>query len=108
MTRFGSLVLSFLAAAALSGCVGDTNLVRDLAVASGVTGGEPKPPPDFVSRTRRPVDYMPVGVSAPARTLRAKDAAAVGSAEAEMEGLRRRNEGRAAQARRAAGQTKAE
>lgn len=105
MTRFHAAVLLCATSMALSGCAGDANLVRDAAIASGVTGGEPKPPPDFVSRTRaQSVDYLPIGVSAPARALPAKDAAAVGGAEAEMDALRKRNEGRGAQARRAAGQ----
>lgn len=106
MTCFPASVAVILAAVALSGCAGDANVVRDIAVASGVTGGEPRPPPDFVSRTRGPLEYMPIGVAAPRRALPPKNAAAVGGAEAEMDGLRRRNEARAADARRAAGQAK--
>jgi hypothetical protein len=86
---------------ALGGCAGDTNPVRDLAVASGVTGGEPKPAPDFVARTRpAQAEYVPIGVSPPRRS-RAKDKNEVENAEAQMNQLSRANEARAAQARRA-------
>ncbi|MDB5513181.1 MAG: hypothetical protein JWR08_2664 [Enterovirga sp.] len=96
-------VLVAAAGLSLAGCAGDANPVRDLAVATGVTGGEPKPAPDFVTRTRAPdAGYMPVGVSAPRRRLRAKDATEVKGAEAEMNRLRAANESRAAGARRAA------
>lgn len=105
MPRTSTLVPVILLAAAsagLAGCGGEQNLVRDVAVASGVTGGEPKPAPDFVSRSRAPsVDYMPVGVSAPPREP-IKDKKAVGVAEAELDALRQRNDQRGARARRAA------
>ena len=106
MRPFGipALVLLLLGGVALGGCAGDANPVRDLAVASGVTGGEPKPAPDFVARSRpAQVEYVPIGVSAPARRYRAKDKDEVESAEAQMNRLSRANEARAAQARRAAG-----
>ena len=88
-------------AAALSAC-GDGNPVRDLAVASGVTGGEPRAAPDFVSRSRATsVDYTPVGLSASPRGTRVKDPKAVTSAETEMNAVQAKNEQRAAGARRA-------
>jgi hypothetical protein len=91
-----------LLSAVLGGCAGDGNPVRDLALASGVTGGEPKPAPDFVVRTRpATLDYLPIGVSAPPRRFRAKDKESIEGAEAEMDRLRRANEARGAQARRA-------
>lgn len=102
---FRACVIPVLLAAAgmsLAGCAGDANPVRDLAVATGVTGGEPKPAPDFVTRTREPdAGYMPVGVSAPKRRLRAKDETEVKGAETEMNRLRAANESRGASARRA-------
>jgi hypothetical protein len=103
MRRGPSLLLPVLGlAAALAGCA-DGNPVRDLAVASGVTGGEPRAAPDFVSRSRATsVDYTPVGLSAPPRSTRVKDSAAVTSAEKEMNALQARTEQRAAGARRAA------
>lgn len=68
-----ALCLSLAIAFALGGCAG--NPARDLAVAAGYTGGEPKTPPDFVSRTRRQnLDYIPVGTSAPKRVYRVKTA----------------------------------
>ena len=94
-----------LLGAALGGCASEGgNPVRDLALAAGVTGGEPRPAPDVMARTRSAqVDYVPIGVSAPARRYRAKDKDEVESAEAQMNRLSRANEARAAQARRAAG-----
>ena len=98
-----SAVLPVLATAfvlAIAGCAGDANPVRDIAMAAGVTGGEPKAAPDFVSRTRTPgADYVPVGSSAPRRDYRSKTAAEVGTAEAELERLRTRNEARGRTAR---------
>ena len=93
-----------LLASALGGCMGDTNPVRDMAVAAGVTGGEPKPAPDFVARTRpAQAEYVPIGSPAPPRRYRAKNKDEVEGAESQMERLSRANEARAAQARRAAG-----
>lgn len=89
-------------AAALGGCSGDGNLVRDVAMRAGITGGEPKPAPDFVTRTRpESVDYTPIGAAPPPRSTRPKSQAAVSGAEAEMNQLRTANEARAASARRA-------
>lgn len=89
------------AAAGLGACAGDANPVRDLAIASGVTGGEPKPAPDFVTRTRTGgTDYVPVGTSAPKRQYRPKTKAEVTSAEGELDRTRARNEARAAGARK--------
>jgi hypothetical protein len=86
----------------LGGCAGDTNPVRDVALAAGITGGEPKPAPDFVTRTRpATLDYTPIGVSPPPRRLRAKGKDEVAGAEASMNELRTSNEARGAQARRA-------
>lgn len=87
------------ASLALSGCA-DSNPARDLAVAAGVTGGEPKPAPDFVSRTRRTdVDYMPVGVSPPKRA-KAKSEAEVTQAESDLNQTRTALEARGADLRR--------
>ncbi len=93
-----------LPAATLAGCAGDANPVRDVAIVSGLTGGEPKAAPDFVARTRpAQLDYLPVGVSPPPRRYRAKDKGEVESAESQMNRISRANEARAAQARRASG-----
>lgn len=102
MTRFHRFPALAILGLALGGCSGDGNFVRDVAMASGITGGEPKPAPDFVSRTRTAeLDYMPIGRAPPPRTYRAKDKTAVASAEAEMNDLRSRNERRGSAARRA-------
>ena len=80
----------------LGACAG--NPARDLAVAAGVTGGEPKPAPDFVSKTRRQnLDYIPVGTSAPKRIYRSKTADEVKGAESELEVRRASNAAKAAQ-----------
>lgn len=97
--------LAVVASLALGACSGDGNIVRDAAIASGMTGGEPKPPPDFISRSRvTGADYIPVGTDAPRRRLPAKAAAEVGAAETEMDAVRQRNEMRGARARRDAAQ----
>lgn len=93
--------LLLIAAVSLAGCSNDANFVRDAAMAAGITGGEPKPAPDFVTRSRSiDVDYMPIGTPVPARR-RPKDADAVADAEAQMNGLRSRNESLGGSARRA-------
>lgn len=98
------LLLAIAAAAALGACSGDGNLVRDAAMASGVTGSEPKPAPDFVARSRpASVDYLPIAAAPSRGSTRPKSAAAVRDAEAEMADLRRKNEMRGAGARREAG-----
>lgn len=79
----------------VGGCAG--NPARDLAVAAGVTGGEPKPAPDFVRRTRRQdLDFIPVGTSAPKRAYRVKTGAEVGSSQTELDQLKAQNDARAA------------
>lgn len=93
--------LIVMIAVSLAGCSNDANLVRDAAMAAGITGGEPRPAPDFVTRTRSAdVDYMPIGTPVPTRR-RPKDADAVADAEAQMNGLRSRNESLGGSARRA-------
>ena len=95
-----SLVLA--AVMLLAACSGGTELARDVAMASGLTGGEPKPAPDFVSRSRAAeTDYIATGMPAPRAQLR-KNAKEVSSAESEMEALRKRNEARGSAARKAA------
>lgn len=87
---------------AVAGCASDANPVRDLAVSAGITGGEPKPAPDFISRTRADtVDYMPIGDAAPKRRYRARNKDDVAKAEAELNQTRQRNETRGVSARRA-------
>jgi hypothetical protein len=86
---------------AVAGC-GETNLVKDAAVAVGI-GGEPRAAPDFVARSRPgSSEYLPVGQSAPKRNLQAKDAGRLAQAEAEMDAARNANEARGTAARNAA------
>jgi hypothetical protein len=89
------LVACAVSAAGLAGCSGDTNYVRDVAVATGI-GAERKKSADFVENSRPArVDYAPVGVAAPKRAVAAKPAGAVKVGEAEMDALRAANEARA-------------
>ncbi len=82
---------------ALAACSGDLNPVRDLAVATGV-GAEPKPAPDFIAKSRpAEVDYIEPGLAE--RPSKAKSAAEVKAAEAEMDQIRAKNEAEAAAAR---------
>src|SRR5215213_6551209 len=86
-------------ALALAGCSADTNPVRDVFVATGV-GAKPKPAPDFVVQSRpEAVDYVPVGVSAPARPIRGKTVAETKAAEAELDAQRAAIEAKATEAR---------
>lgn len=104
-TSRSAFLVAMATALTLGGCAGDANPMRDLAVAAGVTGGEPKPAPDFVSRSRTgSLDYVPVGTSAPKRVYRAKTAKEVGDAEKDLEGVRARNEAKGAAARAPAAQ----
>lgn len=78
---------------ALAGCSGGGNPMRDLAMASGVTGGEPRAAPDFISRTRTEnKDYVPVGTAAPKRVYRSKTADEVKASEADLDRTRTRIE----------------
>ncbi|WP_375459613.1 hypothetical protein [uncultured Enterovirga sp.] len=100
LTKLTAALVLLASAPGLAGCSGG-NPVRDLAVASGVTGHEPKPAPDFVTRTRQEgIDYVPVGTSAPKRSYRPKSKTEISEAEAELDGLRARNEARGSGARR--------
>ncbi|WP_236960173.1 hypothetical protein [Methylobacterium durans] len=81
-------------AALTAACSADTSPLR-LAAAEP----KPVPAPDFVAQSRTSGDYLPVGISAPVRPVRAKSAESQKALEAELEGARNRNEarGRAAQ-----------
>jgi hypothetical protein len=95
----GLFLAGALASAALAGCAGDTNPVRDVFVATGV-GAERKKAPEFVDKSRPTnVDYTPVGVAAPKRAVTAKPKAGVAAAEAEMDAVRGANETKAKEAK---------
>jgi hypothetical protein len=96
---FPALILC-AAAAALASC-GETNLMRDAAIATGIAT-PPKEAPEFVRQSRpAQLDYMPVGVSAPPREATYKSKAAVTAAEAELDTLRTGNAAKGAEARQA-------
>ena len=86
------LVLALLAAP-LAACSGDA--VRTLATDAGY-GPRVVAAPDFVteSRSKEPPAFMPVGVDAPNRAVRAKSAEGQKALEAELEGARGRNQSR--------------
>ena len=88
-----------LGALAAGGCSGDVSPLRGI----GLTGAAPKGPdaPDFVanSRSQAGTEYLPVGVSAPPRPVRAKSMEGQKALESELESARSRNlaRGRAAE-----------
>jgi len=88
-----ALAILALLAAPLGACSGDA--VRTLATDAGY-GPRVVAAPDFVteSRSKEPVAFMPVGVDAPKRAVRAKSAEGQKALEAELEGARGRNESR--------------
>lgn len=88
-----ALAILALLAAPLGACSGDA--VRTLATDAGY-GPRVVASPDFVteSRSKEPVAFMPVGVDAPKRAVRAKSAEGQKALEAELEGARGRNESR--------------
>lgn len=88
----GAAVVAFLAGS-LAACSGD--VVRSLASDAGY-GPRKVAAPDFVaeSRSKEQPDFMPVGVDAPKRSVRAKSVTGQKALEAELEGARGRNEAR--------------
>lgn len=90
VTRRAVRALLLAAALAGSGCSSDVGVLRS----TGIAGSAPKGPeaPDFVANSRRgEQDYMPVGVSAPKRAVRAKSTEGQKALEAELESARSRN-----------------
>ncbi|AYO85247.1 hypothetical protein [Methylobacterium brachiatum] len=87
------LLVVALLAAPLAACSGDA--VRTLATDAGY-GPRVVAAPDFVteSRSKEPPAFMPVGVDAPKRPVRAKSAEGQKALEAELEGARGRNQSR--------------
>ncbi|NEU12183.1 hypothetical protein G3T14_08560 [Methylobacterium sp. BTF04] len=89
-------ILATGVAVAAAGCSGDLSPMRAVY---GSGDAKPVKAPDFVENSRKDGgDFMPVGVSAPARQIRAKSSEGTKTLEAELEGARGRNEakGRAA------------
>ena len=107
----GLFLAGALACAALAGCAGDTNPVRDVFVATGVgyfltyewlhfVGAERKKPAEFVEQSRpAAVDYAPVGVAQPKPAIKAKTKVGVTNAEAEMDAYRNANDTKAKEAK---------
>ncbi|WP_279593143.1 MULTISPECIES: hypothetical protein [unclassified Methylobacterium] len=99
--------LALCAAAATGACSSDLSPIKTLAVEAGY-GPKTVAAPDFVanSRPKGGTEFMPVGVSAPARPVRAKSAESQKALEAELEGARGRNESRGRAAESAGKATK--
>ena len=96
---FRALILC-AAAAALASC-GETNLMRDAALATGLAT-PPREAPEFIRQSRpAKLDYLPVGVSAPPREATYKTKAEVTAAEAQLDATRTVNEAKGAEARQA-------
>jgi hypothetical protein len=90
---YRSAFLSLAAAmAVLAGCSGDNNPVRDIVAGVGA-GPTFAKSPDFVVQTRpAQIDYVPIGTRAPPRSEKARTAAEVQAAQAEMDAARSANE----------------
>lgn len=85
----------------LGGCSGDMNPMR--AAYGTREAGLAAKAPDFVAHSRRTGDdFMAVGVSAPARPIRAKSAEGTRALEEELLAARGRNEARGRSAEGAA------
>ena len=99
MRAFRALILC-AAAAGLASC-GETNLVRDAAIATGIAT-PPKEAPEFVRQSRpAKLEYLPVGVSAPPREATYKSKEAVAAAEKDLDTTRTGNEAKGTVARQA-------
>lgn len=95
------IVAALAAFGLLGACSGDLNPMR-IAYGTG-EAGPPVKTPDFVAQSRRTGDeFMPVGVSAPARPVRAKSAEGMKALEADLEAARGRNEAKGRSAESAA------
>jgi hypothetical protein len=87
---YQTAVKSFALASIL--VVGACNPVRETFTAVGA-GPNPVAAPDFVQQSRPAnLDYIPVGRAVPERPTKARTADEVKAAEAELEGIRARNE----------------
>ncbi|MBP1182147.1 hypothetical protein [Methylobacterium sp. PvR107] len=93
MPRIAGAAVVALLVGSLAACSGD--VVRTLASDAGY-GPRKVAAPDFVaeSRGKDQPDFMPVGVDAPKRPVRAKSVTGQKALEAELEGARGRNEAR--------------
>jgi hypothetical protein len=98
-TRLALRALALAAAATVAACSSDVNPLREAVTRAGY-GAKPIAAPDFVAESRKPGgEFLPVGVSAPQRPIRAKSTEGQKALESELEGARSRNEakGRAAE-----------
>lgn len=99
MFRLPTLAALAAGTAMAGGCSSDVSPLRE-AYMQVAPAPKPVAAPDFVARSRRTDgDFLPVGVSAPVRPIRAKSSEGMKALTEELEGARGRNEakGRAAE-----------
>jgi hypothetical protein len=95
-------IVFVLAAGFLAVACGESNLVRDAAIATGL-GAKPVEPAGFVKQSRRGGgDYMPIGVAAPKRDVNPRSTADAKKLEESLEAQRATNDAAAAAAKAAA------
>ncbi|KQP52606.1 hypothetical protein [Methylobacterium sp. Leaf108] len=91
-------------ALAVTGCSGDVSPLRQAYMAPAA---KPVAAPEFVAGSRKTDEtFLPVGVSAPARPIRARSSEGAKALAAELEGARGANEAKGRAAESAARATK--
>ncbi|MFC7400084.1 hypothetical protein ACFQU1_23055 [Chelatococcus sp. GCM10030263] len=97
--RGAKIVLRMVSAAAFGFVLSSCNPVRDVAVATGFGAKAPEPAP-FVKESRGGVEgaYMPVGVKAPPRTLKARTKEEAEALQAQLDAQRQATEAAGASA----------
>lgn len=92
-SRLLGFAVVLLAAANAAGCSSDVNPMKAAMVGAGY-GPKAVEAPEFIESSRRSGTYMPVGKDEPKREIRARNATAQKSLEADLEAARTRNEAR--------------
>ncbi|GLS43360.1 hypothetical protein [Methylobacterium brachythecii] len=93
-SRLPGLAVALLAASIATGCSSDVNPMKAAMVGAGY-GPKAVETPEFIESSRRSgSSYMPVGKDEPKRPIRARNATAQKSLEADLEAARTRNEAR--------------
>lgn len=97
----GAVAGAVAAALALAACVADSNGLRGVAVATGLST-RPTEPADFVKASRSETgEYLPIGAALPPRPSPIKPASEVKATERHLEATRAANEAAGARARSA-------
>ncbi len=91
---FRNALAAVMAAIPLAGCAGGKGFLREAGL-EGNPARKELAAPEFVTASRRSQDdFLPVGVSAPQRAVRARNEASRKALEAELEAAGRRNQAR--------------